>query len=268
MNRSETPRFDLWGQEMSGARPRTRRPARRRVRISGLRLAAFGLIVAACAAVLVHLIDGTASADPRLTSPQAIAGAIDLRLADLPGFRTQHDANSSVGDQLGQSLGDCVGASGPTLSAALGGQASATFSGGSGLNATGIASFVSVGSSAQVSRDSSVMHGRRFTACFADTLAKAITADNSSLSASSPQVMALPAPVDIDGGARTQLAMRASITVSEGGLSFTAWVDFYFLTVGRDEIGLMAFTLEQPYALGSEQRLAALMVSRARALPH
>jgi hypothetical protein len=268
MNRSETPRFENWGQEMSGARPRTRRSARRRVRISGLRMAVFGLMVAACAALLVHLIDGTASADTRPILPRATASAVNLRLRDLPGFHRTANANVSVGGDPTAQFKRCLGSS-QVLSSSGRGSSSRSFSGGSGLSAVEVNSSVMATTGAVLARDSRLISNPRLPRCLAVAFAaSSITSHGVTLTGSNPQAMALPAPVTEGVGVRSPLASRLSVVWTEDGLSFTVFLDVYALTVGHDELAMTVITLEQPYPLASEQRLADLMVSRALALPH
>ncbi|MGH2851483.1 MAG: hypothetical protein ACRDLP_12790 [Solirubrobacteraceae bacterium] len=232
-------------------------------------MAVFGLIVAACAALSVHLIDGTASADTRSISPRTIVNAVNLRASDLPGFQVKPDSSAGGGGTLAQSLVQCVGPAGEGLNTTPQAQVAANFTSGSGLGSAGVSSFVIVTSDAQVASDSKVLGDPRFGRCMARLLSTAISADGATVAASNPQAMTLPDPPVARGSAvRSPLALRLSVTLTGDGLSTTAWVDFYFVTVGRDEIFFGAYTLDQPFSLAAEHRIARVLVSRALALPH
>jgi hypothetical protein len=268
MNRSETPRFDLWGQEMSGARPRTRRPARRRVRISGLRMAVFGLIVAACTALSVHLIDGTASADTRSISPRTIANAVNLRASDLPGFHSTAGSDVGVGGDPAAQFKRCFGSS-RLFSAGAQTTSSRSFTADSATSSVEVTSTVTPTTRSVAGRDTRLITDPRLPRCLAAAFAAvSFTSHGVALTASDPQAMSLPAPVVQGEGASSPLSTRLSVVWTSNGLSFTLFVDVYAITVGDDEIGITAATVGQPYPLPSEQRLAAVMVSRALALPH
>ena len=167
-------------------------------------------------------------------------------------------------------MAQCVGpVGGEELNTAPQAQSAASFTSGSGLGSAGVSSFVIVTSDAQVASDSKVLSDPRFGQCMARLLSTSISADGATVAASNPQALTLPdPPVARSGAVRSPLALRLSVTLTGAGLSTRAWVDFYFVTVGRDEICFGVHTLDQPFYLGAEHRIARVMVSRALALPH
>jgi hypothetical protein len=231
-------------------------------------MAVFGLIVAACAALSVHLIDGTASADTRSISPRTIANAVNLRASDLPGFHSTGPSNVSVGGDPTAQFKRCFGSS---KGFSGGGQttSSRSFSAGTATSNVEVTSTVTPTTPIAAARDTRLITDPRLPRCLAEAFAAAsFTSHGVTLSGSDPQAMSLPAPVVQGDGVSSRLSTRLSVVWSENGLSVTLFVDVYAITVGDDELGITAVTLEQPYPVASEQRLAAVMVSRALALPH
>jgi hypothetical protein len=75
----------------------------------------------------------------------------------------------------------------------------------------------------------------------------------------------VPAPATAANGS---FGMRVSMAIGALGRSVPFTIDFFGYGVGRDEVTLVTYSLEESFPASAVQRLGALMVSRALAHPH
>jgi len=244
----------------------------------GRRLAVIAAAAAIVAALVVHLSGGGPA--NAVSSSQAAANAINLRLSDVPGFHI--GSNSGVtesGNPAGQ-FESCFGrltvaaggGGGVVTDAALsdtGSFGSPDFVEGDGLSKVSLGSQVSFVSDAALAGDAAAARNPRFARCFAQALASIdYDAHGVQVTGSDPTAETLPVPVAPEHGVDPLLGMRASVVWSANGMQIPVTVDVYLIGVGHDELSLFDFSTEQPYATSAEARLLSLLVSRALAEPH
>ena len=82
---------------------------------------------------------------------------------------------------------------------------------------------------------------------------------------SGAQITSLSAPM---AQAETSVGLRMTAMLNVESVSLPIYVDIYGFGVGRTEVTLATFGAEQPVSVATEQRLSALLVSRAIAPPH
>jgi len=276
LDTGQGPTFDSWGialEPVAGA-PRVGRLGGRRPRLgrrsSWLNLAIVGVTTAVMAALIVHFAtagSALAGTGASAASTRALAGVVNLRLSDLPGFRVGRDGGgaTATGDPaavFGQCFGTVYGTAGEESPAVD----SPAFVVGGGLQTAAIGSSVSLASDSQLASDTALAGNPLFPRCFAQALASVTwSAPGVSVSGADPTATTLPPPVAATGTVNPILGMRASMAWTAASITIPVTVDVYVVTVGHAEITLYAFAAGAPYSTSHEQQLVSLLVHRALA---
>ncbi len=231
------------------------------------------VVVAAAAALVVHVAGGGSApaiaAGTASPTPRAIANAINLRLSDLPGFRFASGAGTSLGGNPGRQFKQCFGSSANAPGANALSVSSSDFVAGQGLQTVSLGSSVTFPTAAVLAHDVAVAKNPRFPQCFARALAAlTVTGSGVQITGAGAQATSLPSALSHSNGVDPLLGMRVSMTWSVRGVSFPVYIDVSLATVGRDEIALFVFALDQPYSMADEEQLQALLASRALTQPH
>ncbi len=265
----ESSDFERWGSEIAG--PQESAPAARSRGLGDLspvRVVAFAITAAALAALIAHFATGGSSrstaGNPR--SHAAIASAVNVRLADLTGFHVSSNAGVSVGGDPSTVLERCFGSN---LAAATN-VASPDFISGTGLQFVSLDSTVGFATPAVLASEAALAANSRFAPCVASGLA-GLTYRAHGLAITSgggAQATPLTLPSAHGRDTHTILGVRASMTWSVNGLNFPVFVDLYVVTLGREELSLFVLSSQQPYSIATENRLVALLESRALLNPH
>jgi len=272
----ESPDFDRWGSEIEGPEDRTTAAGDARPRSfadrSLVRVAALAILAAAVVALIVHFAGGgrPASATANPTTHRAVAGAINVKLADLAGFHVGSSAGVSVGEDPRSAVERCLGTSLSAAETQTPSFGSPDFVSGTGLAFVSLGSSVSFAAPSTLASEVTLAADPRFPPCLANALA-ALTYRAHGLAITSgggAQATPLPFPPARGHGVHGMLGLRASMTWSVNGLNFPVFVDLYVVTLGHDELSLFALSSEQPYSIATEDRLVALLESRAQLHPH
>jgi hypothetical protein len=275
-----TPRFDHWGMPIADPIPEAPAPSpegpqrgSRLPRLTRLRLVLIALVTAAAVAGVVHVAGGGSSppASARLTraSERAVAAAINLRAADLPGFSPQGSSNDvSVGGNPGGQFKSCFGGGLPTDSSSAD-FSSPSFDEHGDYGYVAVGSDVSFVSAAELNRDAAFAKNARFPQCFARAFAAMSFKEHGvTITGSNPQAQTLPTAPPTASGVLPVLAMRASLTWTIRGTVLPVYFDLFLVGVGQDEVSLYSIALEQPYSSAAEKQLVSVLVARALAQPH
>ena len=222
---------------------------------------------------VIHVAGGGSSqptaAHLSRASERAVAAAINLRAADLPGFSLEGSSNDvSAGGNPGGQFKSCFGASLPSGSSepAFG---SPGFSEQGSYGYVGVGSQVSFVSAAQLRRDATIARNARFPQCFAQAFAAmTFKAHGVTITGSNPETQTLSTSPPSASGVFPVLAMRASMTWTIRGIPVPVAFDIFLVAVGHDELSFYSFALGRPYSSAAEERLVSLLVTRALAQPH
>jgi hypothetical protein len=215
------------------------------------------LLAAAVAAVLVITTGGT-------SRDLAIAQAINLRASDLPGFSPEPSQPNPASNELQARARHCPGIQGL-------GQHSDEVKAESSQFQAGPSQ---VGSEAAIERSSGIvasdfalLRTGRIQSCLRQMFeGLSVPASNGILiTVSGVQLTSLTPPAT---GAHQSFGLRMAMTFSALGRSVPFTMDILGFGVGRDEVSLSTFSVEQPFPARTEQQLSKLLVARALAHPH
>jgi hypothetical protein len=275
-----TPRFDHWGTAIADADPGTPatspegpRHGGRLSRATLLRLVLIALATVAAGAVVVHVAGGGTSppAGARLTraSERAVAAAINLTAADLPGFSPQGASDDvSAGGNPGEKFKSCFGGGLPTDTSSPQ-FSSPSFDEHGGASYLSVGSQVSFVSAAELKRDAALAKNARFAQCFARAFAAmSFKAHGVTITGSNPRAQTLSTAPATASGVLPVLGMRASLTWTIRGIAFPFYFDLFLVGVGHDEVSLYSIALGRPYSSTAEKQLVSVLVARALAQPH
>lgn len=198
-------------------------------------------------------------------SQRAIAAAINLRSPDLPGFRLSSAGSGGVtfGGESGSLFKRCWGSDNTGLS----GINSPTFDAGSALQTESVSSNVAVASSpGAVVSDLALARSALLRSCIVQAW-DSVTFTQTGVQGgfSGAQITSLSVPM---AQADTSVGLRMTAMLNVESVSLPIYVDIYGFGVGRTEVTLTTFGAAQPVPVATEQRLSALLVSRAIAQPH
>jgi hypothetical protein len=265
------PSFGEWGTAPAVSAPAGTKAVGRRL----LGLAVAGAIAAA---IIVHLAVGTGGS--RAAASRATADAINLRLADVPGFTASAHRNvTHSGDPSGV-FRRCFGSF--TVSASTAGatvaDAPATFAGSfsspdfverDALSTVSLSSQVAFVPMSTLADIAALGRTPRFAGCFAQALAAiAYDVNGVRVSGGEPTAVTLPVPITAQPGVDPLLGLRASMQWFAGGREIPVAMDVYVVGVGHDEISLFDLSTPQPYPGSAEDHLLSLLVGRALARQH
>ena len=212
------------------------------------------------AAVLLAGCGGSGSSGaPSRAAASLAAGAINLTSTDMPGFMSTPPAAGT--SKVDQELASCAGTSGPSSN--IVDVKSPTFSRGTGLQTEGAASAVTVKRSpAIVRRDLAALQSTTARDCLAKFIPAAVGQSATSLRFGPPRIESLtPSGPGADG----TFGYRIGLTATVAGQRFKVSFNFLGAAVGRIELTFNDFWIGKPFDLATEQRLFALLVTRARA---
>jgi hypothetical protein len=217
------------------------------------------IAVAASATVLVAGCGGSSHKSPSKSRAMAVASAVNLRAADLPGYSATPTTSSSQINQLSARFAACAGES--PAGAALADVSSDQFALGSGLRTVQFSSEVRVlPSQSSVARDLAAIRSDKARACIQRVFPAAVNqAGGAQLRAQIASVRA-PAP-----GADGSYGYRVTIAVRAAGATFTVLVGELGAAVGKLEVTLNDFSIGTPITAATERHLFSLLVSRAAA---
>jgi hypothetical protein len=196
----------------------------------------------------------------------AIARAINLRAADLPGF-TSHPGGgngaSPFGSQINSTCSGLVGAGQHRRTAHAG---SPLFMSTSGLRSEEVQSAVEIEHSRRVVRhDLAVGRSKHTRVCIASVLgALKFTEQGTQFTITNVRVTPLRVVIP---GTNGSFGLRINAAVSGVSISIPFTIDMIGIAVGRDEISLTAEGTDRRFPRKTEHRLTQLLVSRALALP-
>ena len=266
----ESPDFDRWGTKIE--RPpdgiAEASASRSLADLSLLHVAGLAVVVAALVALIVHFAGGgrstTSATSP--TTHRAVAAAINLTLSDLAGFHVGSKAGVSVGGDPTTAYTQCFGSGANSAAIPTASFQSPDFVSGAGLQFVSLGSTVSFAPASVLASEAALTANSRFPSCLADALA-ALTYRAHGLAITSgggAQATPLPFPPAAGRSAHTMFGLRASMNWSVNGLNFPVFVDLYVIALGHDELTMFALSTEQPYSIAAEDRLVALLESRAQ----
>lgn len=235
---------------MTATRRRRAAPARRRAIV----LLGATALLAGCGGS-----SGSSSGGgPSAAKATAAANAINLTAADLPGYTST--PNPTRSNALDQQLSACAGTSAPSTD--IVNINSPSFARGSGLQQQTVASNVSVKpTDAIVRSDLAALRSSKAQDCLRKLIPGALSSSaNAGVHFGAVQVT--PVPVSV-GGADGGFGYRIVVTATAAGQPFSVIVDEFGASAGREEISLNDFAIAKPVAPALEQRLFALLATRA-----
>jgi hypothetical protein len=194
----------------------------------------------------------------------AIAGAVNLRAQDVPGFKasTRHDHESASESRLAQKLFLCAGKLG--FAGALAEEGSKEFERRAGPFKQGISSQVTVmRTAALANKDLTAMRSGRMRACVSQYLDQVFNAEKHRGVTISPVSIAHgspPAP-----GTSGSFGWRLSASISTRGLRIPFYMDILGFVHGATETSLYSSGIPEPFPAATEERLFSLLVKRAKA---
>jgi hypothetical protein len=206
----------------------------------------------------------TRRAPPTKKQARVFARAVNLRAQDMPGFRVSHEREqkTQAEKRLDANLQRCTGGPSPKLQ--LLEANSAEYEKESDAGAEGVQSEVTVGRTrGAAAQDIAALRSARGKRCLSRYLKKLFTGkkfegatvDNVSISVGTP-------PATGTGGS---VALRVRATMNLRGIRARFYMDFLAFVYGPAEVTLFTFSVPQPFAARTEERLYALLVQRARA---
>lgn len=219
----------------------------------------------ACLAFVVVVGCGGSSRKP-LTKAQAtvLAGEVNLKAADLPGFTGAPERTSSSDRRLAAQLASCAGGVDP--SKAVADVESEGFSHGSGLQSQQVSSDVTVmPSSALAKQDLTAIKSSRGQGCivsFVNRLLAGLSSGRVKLGG----VTLSPLPPS-SPGADGSFGYRFTATATAGEARIPFYVDIQGFVLGPTQVQLLVLSVGQPFSAAEEQRLYTLLVTRAKAHP-
>jgi hypothetical protein len=220
-------------------------------------------VIACLGLVALAGCGGTAHTSSTLNVAQAkaLAGAINLQAGDMPGY-TVTPFQETVADQQGAiGYSTCAGTTPP--SQLVVNVHSFDFDRGTGLQVEQLSSRVAVLPSASlVARDFAAVTSPKGESCFVSELTTALGAGSRSLQFGKPVLTKLSPPARGTDGA---FGYRLMVPASGGGQRLMLYSDLLGFASGTAQVQLESTRIGQPPDTATEQRLYALLVSRASA---
>lgn len=221
-----------------------------------------GVLVAAIAAIVVLVTGGGGS--PEL----AIARAINLRAGDLPGFTAQAVTSNPADNEIASRARRCPGITDPGGHPGAVKASSPMFQTGSGATSLQLQSNVEIErSSSVVASDLKRVQSEPVQSCLQQVFDGLSIPASNGVPVTIGGVQVTPLPTS-RAGASASFGLRVVMVLSALGRSLPFTMDLFGYSVGRDEVSLVTYAVEQPFPPQAEQRLGALLVTRALARPH
>jgi hypothetical protein len=210
-----------------------------------------------------------AGSAPSKAAADAFARAVNLRAADVPGFKASArtpEHQSAAEKRLADKLRGCFGASGTKEVAAIAEAGSPEFKRALGPFSQTVSSNVSVAtSSAGSARELKAMHALATRACVAhyfELLLKSKKLGHVTIAPVSVAAGAPPAP-----GTGGSFGWRFSSGLGIRGVEIPFTLDILGFVYGPAEVTLESFDLPRPLPASTEERLYTLLVQRATRHP-
>lgn len=194
----------------------------------------------------------------------ALARAIDLRPADVPGFgvSSSHEHEATSEKRLEHELLRCVGGlSADTQVAEL---SSHAFERQVGMRAEGVQSGVTVQRTpALAARELEVIHGPRVHTCLTHYLDLLLAGRRLGPGRMTPVSISQGTPPA--SGAAGSFAFRIRSTIVTRGVAIPIYFDLLGFVVGPVQVTLFTDGLPQPFPAATEEKLFLLLLARAKA---
>jgi hypothetical protein len=223
-------------------------------------------LIAALAVVAGSIGAAGAQAAPTRARARAIAAAVNLTAADLPGF-TRSSSKATPGEQqFGAKLARCAGGANPAR--ALVNIDSADFDRTSpgGIADTEASSNVTLMPSARLAAQDLAAarsaRGRRCLVVAVDQLLAAMKVPHIKFGRVTLTRVQLQAT-----GATGSFGLRFKVTATSAGLRIPFYIDDFGFTLGPVEVGLTTLGVLTRFPAADEQRLFSLLIGRAAANP-
>jgi hypothetical protein len=210
---------------------------------------------------------GSSSSGPHASAPwtlaraQAFAARVNLTPADAPGFSQATHQVTAADRQNVAELARCAGAVDP--SRRIIDAHSENFARGSDLQTQEVASSVDVLPSAGLAmQDFAKLTAASARTCIGTYVAHSLarSATSSHVKFGTASVSALTPP---PGSGANSFGFRFAIPLSAGTTKVTFYTDLLFHRAGPAEVAFTDLGIGSPYPAADEQRLFALLVSRA-----
>jgi hypothetical protein len=199
------------------------------------------------------------------TQAQAFARAVNLKGADVPGFRVssehQHEPETPAEKRLKPELRRCFGSLGETKE--LVESSSGKFERSAGLASQSVSSEVAIGQAALTAKELGAIRGGHLPACLShyfELLLKSQDLHGASVGPVTSREGSPPAR-----GMTGSFGLRFTATVTLRGVRVPFYVDILGFADGPAEVTLSTFGLPQPFPATLEEQLFSLLVERARA---
>ncbi len=201
-----------------------------------------------------------------LALAQAFARAVNLKPADVPGFRVSSEhgrqPETPAEKRLKPELRRCFGSSGEAKS--LVEASSSKFERSAGLASQSVSSEVTVSQTrAPTAAELKASHSGHLPACLShyfDLLLESQHIHGASIGPVSTREGAPPAP-----GMTGSVGLRFTATITIRGIRIPFYLDILSFTDGPAEVSLSSFGLPRPLPSEMEEQLFSLLVTRARA---
>lgn len=201
-----------------------------------------------------------------LAAAQAFARAVNLKPADVPGFRVsserERQPETPAEKRLKPELRRCFGSTGETK--ALLEASSRKFERSAGLASQSVSSEVTVSrTGAPTAAELKAVHSGRLPACLShyfDLLLESQHVHGASIGPVTTREGSPPAP-----GMTGSVGLRFTAAISVRGVKIPFYLDILSFTDGPAEVTLSSFGLPQPFPSALEEQLFSLLVTRARA---
>jgi hypothetical protein len=241
-----------------------RRVASRRARVTGLVVVAVAALGGASGAIAAGSSGSASSAGS--AGEKTIARAINLRSADVPGFRPQPSAGGGA-DPVGARIASCQGGAGSGTHPGAVDASSPYFAKSAGLQELQVQSIVEIERSPSIVQSDLVLaRGGRARACLSQALnGLKFSVQGIQVRITHVRVTALAVPAP---GANGSFGIRMKLSITTLGLSVPMTADIIGVGVGRDELSLATTGIAEGFPGRTERRLTSLLVSRALAKPH
>ncbi len=202
-----------------------------------------------------------------LATARAFAAAVNLKPADVPGFRVsserEHQPETLTEKRLKPELRRCFGSTGEGKSSLLE-ASSRKLERSAGLASQSVSSEVTVSNTgAPTAAELKAVHSGRLPACLShyfDLLLESQHVHGASIGPVTTREGSPPAP-----GMTGSVGLRFTATITVRGVRIPFYLDILSFTDGVAEVTLSSFGLPQPFPSALEEQLFSLLVTRARA---
>jgi len=229
-------------------------------RITRSSSACSAIAAVALAAAFLAPAAGAAST-PSLSTAHALARAINLTSADLPGYKASPNPASSGDQQSDDTLATCDAGVPPSKQVLS--VNSSLFTTGSALQEREVNSNVTVLESAALAqKDIGAIGSARGRNCLKTSLEGLVRQAQSGVTLSNARISSLPVSRSGNDGA---FADRVTLTISTQGVHVPIFIDIFGVARGPAEVELETLGIGSAFPSSSETHLLALLTRRADA---